>query len=164
MNALRRLAGWGLATASALLLAALTTQSELGSRRLTAALGAVGRAPPPRHETAPALGRIVEAEAETRRLAHEIRLLHSGRDQLLARIANLERSLDDVTGSIARQASAARPAVPEAVAADPVPDPPPDEPTPLPTMAGWPPRGIGPGYGPPIASGLPKERVGPARN
>jgi hypothetical protein len=159
MHRLRRLAGWGLATASALLLAALTTQSELGSRRLATALEAVGRAPPPRDEAIVkdrALAWIAEAETETRRLSEEIRLLRSGRDQLLARITTLERSLDDVTGSIARQASAARPAVPETVAADPVPDPPPDEPTPLPTMAGWPPRGIGPGYGPPMNSGLPQ--------
>jgi hypothetical protein len=60
--------------------------------------------------------RLAETEAETRKLSEAVRSLHSDRDQLLARIALLERSLDDVTGSIRRQSAA--------LAAVPTPPPP----------------------------------------
>ena len=42
-----------------------------------------------------------DQEAEQRRLSEAIRLLAADRDRLLARLNTLERSLDDVTGSIA---------------------------------------------------------------
>ena len=45
-------------------------------------------------------------ENETRRLSETVQALTADRDRLLARVASLERSLEDVTSSIKRQAAA----------------------------------------------------------
>jgi hypothetical protein len=53
----------------------------------------------------------------------DVQGLHTARDELLARIASLERTLDDVTGSIARQsAAAAAPTMATAISAPAAPD------------------------------------------
>jgi hypothetical protein len=95
-----RLFGWGGAATIALAAVALTSQTEAGSKRLQLALAyasAPGRAvvqiPP----------RAAEAEAETKRLAAEVRELAADRERLTARIATLERNLEDMTGSIKQQ-------------------------------------------------------------
>jgi hypothetical protein len=112
MKALLRLAAWGAAASIALVIAVLAATSQRGSQRLMAALSPST----PSQATAAAIpvARVLETEAETRRLAEAVRALDSHREQLLARIASLERNLEDVTGSIQRQA--ARAPAPEAKA------------------------------------------------
>jgi hypothetical protein len=92
--------GWGGAATIALAAVALTSQTEAGSKRLQLALAfasepgrAVAQIPP----------RAVETEAETKRLAAQVRELATDRERLTARIAMLERNLEDMTGSIKQQ-------------------------------------------------------------
>jgi hypothetical protein len=106
---LGRLFAWGSAATIALVAAALTSQTDVGSRRLQFALAhfseparAVAQIPP----------RTAENEREIRRLAAEVRTLAADRERLTARLASLERNLDGVTGSIKQQAVPAA-AVPE---------------------------------------------------
>jgi hypothetical protein len=104
LRGLIRLASWGAAAAAALLLAVFATRSELGTRRMAAVFGSGSvqqtvRIPP---EPALAAARAAELEFETRQLATSVRSLSTDRDRLLARVTVLERSLEDVTGSIAR--------------------------------------------------------------
>jgi hypothetical protein len=106
MPALRRLAIWGLATAGALAIAVAAAFSDAGSRRLMASApasnagGAAQKASPP---AAPAPDR----DAESRRLSEVLGALVADREQLVARIGAIERNLEDVTGSLQRQAAAA---------------------------------------------------------
>src|ERR1035438_4693853 len=95
-----RLFGWGSAATIALAAVALTSQTEAGSKRLQLALAfasepgrAVAQIPP----------RAVETEAETKRLAAQVRELAADRERLTARIAMLDRNLEDMTGSIKQQ-------------------------------------------------------------
>ncbi len=96
--------GWGSAAAVALAAAAVTSQTEAGSQRLQLALASMNE---PVQAVAQIPPRSTEAEAETQRLAAEVRALAAEREQLSARVASLERNLDDVTGSIKRQAALA---------------------------------------------------------
>ena len=132
---LARTAAWGIGAAVALFVAVLAGLSETGSRRITAAVSpgaetpAAKRAtlevPPPKlvavtlirpaPETKPQTSpqpepqRIQpERSAEALRLQEQIRLLVADQDRLTQRIGALERSLDDVTGSIRRQESEAK--------------------------------------------------------
>ncbi len=115
MRALWRLAAWGGAAAFALCAVAITVQSQTGSQRLALLLtpaelpvrpvATVKVAPPQPDETA--------------RLTAQLHVLAADRDQLSARVKNLEHQLDDMTGSIKQLA--ARPA-PEPIAkAEPAP-------------------------------------------
>ena len=95
-----RLFGWGSAASIALAAVALTSQTEAGGKRLQLALTfanepgrAVAQIPP----------RAAEAEGETKRLAAQVRELAADRARLTARIALLERNLEDMTGSIKQQ-------------------------------------------------------------
>jgi hypothetical protein len=118
MKVLLRLAGWGTAASLALTVAVFTATSNTGSRRLAAALTPTANQAIAAVPAVP-VARFQETEAETRRLANAVQSLHSDRERLLARIASLERNLEDVTGSIQRQ-SVAEPAVPPP-AAEPSP-------------------------------------------
>jgi hypothetical protein len=128
MRGLRRLAIWGLSATAALAIAVAAAFSDAGSRRLLAsappsnAASVVQKAAPP---VAPAPDR----DAESRRLAEMLGVLVADREQLVARIGAIERNLEDVTGSIQRQAAAAAaapsPPVPASpAAAAPAPPPP----------------------------------------
>ena len=55
------------------------------------------------------LARLAANEGETRRLIEIVRSLAGDRERLLARLAALERNLEDVTGSIQKQAAHRRP-------------------------------------------------------
>lgn len=91
---------------------AITSQTDASSQRLQLALAYMNE---PTHAIALIPPRPTEAEAETQRLTAQVRALAAEREQLSARVANLERNPDDVTGSITRQASLAvllRPANP----------------------------------------------------
>ena len=109
---LKRLALWG--TVACLAVAGLTAAvtSETGAKRLAIMFGqaptrvAATQQTPPQASTrgSSQAGQIaprgVDADIEARRLSEAVRLLAADRDRLLARLSALERSLDDVTGSI----------------------------------------------------------------
>ena len=114
-----RLFGWGSAATIALAALAITSQTEAGSQRLQLALAYVSE---PVRVVAQIPPRAAETDAETRRLAAQLRELAADRERLTARIAILERNLDDMTGSIKQQA--AQPVTPAATAPPPVPSAP----------------------------------------
>jgi hypothetical protein len=112
-----RLATWGAAAAAALVLVAVAANSSGGQQRMsTTFVGANAEraAEAAKAEAAQAaltaqLARIAATEADTRRLVEMVRSLATDRERLMARVAALERSLEDVTGSIQKQAAVAPP-------------------------------------------------------
>ena len=156
-----RLFGWGSAASLALAAVAFTSQTEAGGKRLRLALAFDGE---PAQAVA-ALPRTGESDVETRRLIAQVRELTADRDRLTARIATLEHSLDDMTGSINRQSeqiAAARTAAPAPAPSAPatVAAPPPAE---LPFfMAMRMPQAAEPPQPPQQAEALPPTRVAAA--
>jgi hypothetical protein len=110
VRALWRLSAWGFTAAIALAALAITTQTEGGSERLALAL-ASGNRPALAVEIAELKRRTLEKEAETKRLEAQVITLAADRDRLSTRLASIERNLDDMTGSIKRQAALAPPAL-----------------------------------------------------
>lgn len=112
-----RLCGWGSAAAIALASLAITTQTESGSQRLQLAF-APDSQPARAVAAADVPPRVIGIDKETLRLEAQLRVLAADRDRLAARLTLLERNLDDMTGSIKRQAAqeaampAAKPPVP----------------------------------------------------
>src|SRR5258708_37386930 len=108
MRALWRLSAWGCAAAVALAALAITTQTEGGSERLALALSPAN---PPvlAADMADLKRRALEKDAETKRLETQVQTLAADRDRLAIRLASIERNLDDMTGSIKRQAAVAPP-------------------------------------------------------
>jgi hypothetical protein len=101
LNSLLWLCGWGGVTAIALTALAITSQTETAGERLrrifaTNEASAIARMPP----------RVAQLEAETQLLAAQIRALNTDRDRLIGRVALLESSIDDMTGTIKKQAAA----------------------------------------------------------
>src|SRR4029078_1004396 len=95
------LCGWGLATAVALSALAITSQTQTATDRLRSIFAssepsAVAQMPP----------RRAQLELETQMLTAQARALNADRDRLAGRIALLESSVDDMTGTIKRQAAA----------------------------------------------------------
>src|SRR5262245_23868665 len=107
MRALLRLALWGAATAAALSVAVLAARTDVGSQRIAFAM--TGRASQPdlqqRAINSQLAARTAETESEARRLADALRALTVDRDRLLTRLTLIERNVEDVTGSIKRQAA-----------------------------------------------------------
>jgi hypothetical protein len=100
----RRLLGWAGAACLALAAVVLTSQTETGSQRLRLALDSMSdpvrvfaQIPPRPDETKTA------SNAESQRLALQVRDLTADREKLNARIATLEHNLEDMTGSIKQQ-------------------------------------------------------------
>jgi hypothetical protein len=110
MRALWRLSAWGCGAAIALAALAITTQTEGGSNRLALAFSP-GNSPPLAVEIAQLKQRALERDAEAKRLEGQVNTLAADRDRLTARLVSLERNLDDMTGSIKRQAALAAPAL-----------------------------------------------------
>jgi hypothetical protein len=121
MTALRRtqlirFGVWSTLATVAVLVAVISARTETGVRRIATLLAP--EAPAARSAKDLQLAnRAFDQEAEQRRLSEAIRLLAADRDRLLARVNTLERSVDDVTGSIGQpaakpQAPAAAPAMP----------------------------------------------------
>jgi hypothetical protein len=110
MHGLWRLVVWGSTAATALLIAVLSSRGVVGSQRAAVAAstlsgGTVAIVQP--LQTAPqAVVRSFDAQAETKKLADAVRDLTADNDELKSRLAVVEHSVDDVTGSIARQAKA----------------------------------------------------------
>ncbi len=124
MGSLRRLAIWGGSAAVALLVAVLAGYSDASSRRLMAADAQTTGTP-----AAQLASRLPEIDAQTQRLAGVVDGLATDRELLMARIATLERNLEDVTGAIKRQGGdssgqmSAVPPAPSPTAAVPAPAP-----------------------------------------
>jgi hypothetical protein len=116
MHGLWRLVVWGSTAATALLIAVLSSRGVVGSQRAAVAASTLGGAtvavvqplqpaPAPQQPAA----RPFDAQAETKKLADAVRDLSADNDELKSRLAAVEQSVDDVTGSIARQAKATAP-------------------------------------------------------
>jgi len=100
-SALLWLCGWGVATAVALSVLAITSQTQTATDRLRSIFAVsepsgVAQMPP----------RIAQLELETQMLTEQVRALNADRDRLAGRIAVLQSSVDDMTGAIKRQAAA----------------------------------------------------------
>jgi hypothetical protein len=118
MRPLLRLTVWGGCAVIAVGVGVLAGRSEAGAARAEAALAAF-RASPIEFLSHPlvAASQPSEAEKQAKQLADTVQALSADRDQLAARVATLERSLSDLTGSIARDRAAAASA-PVATATD----------------------------------------------
>jgi len=114
MQNLRRPALWGSMAAVALLVAALTTRSDLGSQRATLLLSSLQSGHQIQTTQAPAQVQAprFDAEIAIRQLAQAVRGLTEDREQLMTRLGAVERNMDDMTGSITKQIEAAKAAEP----------------------------------------------------
>jgi hypothetical protein len=118
MRGLWRLVSWGTTAAACLLVAVLASRGVVGSQRAAVAVAtikngtAVQQPAPTPVAQQPAFDAQFDAQAETRRLSEAVRELGSENDQLKARLGTVEHSMDDVTGSIARQQASAAAAPP----------------------------------------------------
>jgi hypothetical protein len=127
MGDLRRVALWGLAAAAALTVAVYAGSTAVGRDRAQLALAELHEMLAPSGAVPP---RVLSA-AEGRRLTEIVRMLTADRERLVARIATLEHSVDDITGSIAevrkaqQEARPPEPATPPAETAAPQVAPPP---------------------------------------
>lgn len=109
MRDLARLTSWGVGAALALVLAVMTGLSPTGTQRANVALATWSGQGDALTQLAGAriIPRSSDSESETRRLNDAVRLLAADRDRLLTRVGSIERNLDDMTGSIKRQAKPA---------------------------------------------------------
>src|SRR5262249_10312735 len=117
-----RFAVWvGLATVS-VVAAIVSARSDTGLRRIATLFS--NEQPAARAAREPQLAaRQFDQEAEQRRMNDAIRALATDRDRLLARLSTLERSMDDVTGSVGSAKASPPPApapAPSPVAQAPV--------------------------------------------
>jgi hypothetical protein len=169
MQGLMRLAGWGVAASAGLLFAAIAANSGSGRDRLSAAFAGVNgtqAAEAARAEALQAaqLARLAANESDTRRLTEIVRSLAGDRERLLTRLASIERGLEDVTGSIQKQAVNQKQAAatPPAAPAAP-PSPPPAAAEPPPKMAAVPPQTVAPAQPtPPAQAPKPPANAQPA--
>jgi len=106
MRAMWRVSAWGCGAAIALAALAITTQTEVGGERLKLALGTIDP-PSAAAELTELKQRVLDKDQQARRLEGQVATLNADRDRLASRLASLERNLDDMTGSIKRQATLA---------------------------------------------------------
>jgi hypothetical protein len=97
MEGLRRIALWGGTATGALLLAVISSRSEVGAQRLAVVL----------HGGRTQTAQVFDAQAETRRLNDVVRGLAADSDQIKTRLASVEHDMDDVTGSISKEIATA---------------------------------------------------------
>jgi TolA-binding protein len=100
-RSLWRLGSWGVGSVAAVVVAVMASQSSIGARRDQIAATDLARQSQQIQSVAK------ESQTEARRLASAIDTLNGDRDRLYSRVTVLEQGLDNVTGSIARQNSAA---------------------------------------------------------
>jgi hypothetical protein len=100
-GSLWRLGSWGVGSVAAVIVAVMASQSSIGARRDQIAAADLVRQSQQIQSVAK------ESQSEARRLASAIDTLNGDRDRLYSRVTVLEQGLDSVTGSIARQNSAA---------------------------------------------------------
>jgi hypothetical protein len=114
MHGLWRLVVWGSTAATALLIAVLSSRGVVGSQRAAVAASTLNSGTvamvQPTQTPPPAVVRAIDTQAvETKKLAEAVRDLTADNDELKSRLAVVEHSVDDVTGSIARQAQSTAP-------------------------------------------------------
>lgn len=103
MRHLRRMTLWAGTAAGALLVAVLASRSEVGSERIASVFSSghhqarLPAAPPP-----------FDAQAETRRLADEVRNLGAENARLRTRLSAVEHNMNDITGSVEKQIAAVK--------------------------------------------------------
>jgi hypothetical protein len=96
-----RHAGWGLAAAAALGLAALSSRDDAAPQTVAAMLSSLwSQSPSPAHS--------FDAEAAARQLAQAVRGLAEDRDKLATRLNAVERERRDMIGAIKQQIEAAK--------------------------------------------------------
>jgi TolA-binding protein len=100
-RSLWRLGSLGVGSVAAVVVAVMASQSSIGARRDQIASADLVRQSQQIQSVAK------ESQNEARRLASAIDTLNGDRDRLYSRVTVLEQGLDSVTGSIARQNSAA---------------------------------------------------------
>jgi hypothetical protein len=100
-RSLWRLGSWGFGSVAAVVVAVMASQSSIGARRDQIASADLVRQSQQIQSVAK------DSQSEARRLASAIDTLNGDRDRLYSRVTVLEQGLDSVTGSIARQNSAA---------------------------------------------------------
>jgi len=118
MRHLRRMTLWAGTAACALLVAVLTSRSEVGSERIASVFSSGHR-----QARLPAAAPPFDAQAETRRLADEIHNLGAENAQLRTRLAAVEQNMNDITGSVEKQIAAVKTAPPAPWPADTKPEP-----------------------------------------
>lgn len=96
MRNLWRLTLWGGTAASALLIAVLTSRSEVGAQRIAGLFSIRG-------DRTQVAAQPFDAETEAHRLAEAMRGLNAENQELKSRLAAVEHNVDDITGSVARQ-------------------------------------------------------------
>ena len=106
MHGLWRLVVWGSTAATALLIAVLSSRGVVGSQRAAVAASTLNSGTvamvQPTQTPPPAVVRAIDTQAaETKKLAEAVRDLSADNDELKSRLAVVEHSVDDVTGSIA---------------------------------------------------------------
>jgi hypothetical protein len=105
MRHLWRMTVWGGTAAGALFVAVLVSRSQIGTERIAGLFSG-------RSDRTQLAARPLDAQVEERRLAEERRLTDAVRglaaqnDELKSRLAAVERNVDDITGSVARQIEA----------------------------------------------------------
>jgi hypothetical protein len=112
MTALRRtqlirFGAWTTLATLAVLVAVIAARSETGVRRIATLISPQPSAPARSAKDVQFAGRTADQEAEQRRLSEAVRTLAADRDRLFARVTTLERSVEDVTGSIGQPAAKA---------------------------------------------------------
>ena len=119
MPDLWRLTLWGVSAAVALAVAGFASMTATGHDRVVLAMAQIRGTAQPAPQPRP-----LDAD-EGRQLAEAVQRMTADRDRLQARLATLERGLEDVTGSIARVEKVAQAAVPAQPApkAEPKPEP-----------------------------------------
>jgi hypothetical protein len=103
MRRLWRMTLWGGTAAGALLVAVLSTRSEVGAQRVATIFPSLGG-----HDRMQVAERSFDTQAETRRLAGAVHDLTAENDQLQSRLAAVEQNMSDITGSVSRQIAAVR--------------------------------------------------------
>ena len=134
MQHLWRQALWGSAAAAALLVAILTSLSDVGSQRAAIILSSLNANSSPSSRSgqagsqaaSQAASRPLDADA-ARQLAQTVRGLAEDRDRIMTRLTAVEHNIDDMTGSITRQIEEAK-----AAAAQNLPPPWPTDAPPVP--------------------------------
>jgi len=117
MRPLLRIAAWGVCALVALGTVVLAGRTEIGEQRLGDALAAL-KSPGARPSNVAAQ----PPDSEAARLAETVRALVEDRDRLSARVAALEHSLSEATGSIARDPTGARSGDATPATSSPAPD------------------------------------------
>jgi hypothetical protein len=104
MRHLWRMTLWAGTAAGALLIAVLTTRSEVGVERVATVFPSLRGS-----ERVQLAARSIDAQqAETRRLAAAVHDLAAENDQLQSRLAAVEQNMNDITGSVSRQIAAVK--------------------------------------------------------